>query len=74
MKASDLDGFTGDFHQTFKEKKKKNISQQFISENRSRCNNFYHSMRHVLSLTPKQTEMLQERKTTISLINMEATV
>lgn len=73
MKVSDLDGFTGDFHQTFK-KKNKNISQQFISENRSRCNNFYHSMRHVLSLTPKQTEMLQERKTTISLINMEATV
>ena len=25
MKASDLDGFTGDFHQTFKEKKKKSF-------------------------------------------------
>ena len=48
MKASDLDGFTGDFRQTFKEKKH-NISQQFISENRSRCNNFYHSMSRPLS-------------------------
>ena len=48
MKASDLDGFTGDFHQTFKEKNK-NISQQFISENKNRCNNFYHSMRPALT-------------------------
>ena len=29
MKASDLDGFTGDFHQTFKEKKKTFLSNLF---------------------------------------------
>ena len=30
MKVSDLDGFTGDFHQTLKKKKKKNLSKIYL--------------------------------------------
>ena len=56
MKASDLDGFTGDFHQTFKEKN--TISQQSLSENRSRSNNSYSFYEASITLTPNWTNTL----------------